>query len=190
MKIGMITGAGARHRVAAADLLLVQSRVRETIERLVPEHDPDVVGLSVMTFQRKTAKGIIDLVRARPPHAHIVVGGYDPSLAPEAYTEGPDRGVDFRCCEGRGRLPETVKLFYRKSRSRQHRLNSIHPITRLMTWRIGFGGLQACSARRAMRRCSILALRLWSRCEHHHSGTNSTSSMKVTRPHAANVTST
>ena len=33
------------HRVAAADLLLVQSRVRETVERLVAEHEPDVVGL-------------------------------------------------------------------------------------------------------------------------------------------------
>jgi hypothetical protein len=57
------------HRVAAADLLLVQDRVRETVERLVAEHEPDVVGLSVMTFQRKTAKGIIDLVRTRRPRA-------------------------------------------------------------------------------------------------------------------------
>src|SRR5215467_12337425 len=85
----------SHHRVAAADLLLVQNRVRETVERLVAEHQPDIVGLSVMTFQRKTAKGIIDLVRTRRPHARVVVGGYDPSLAPEAYTEDPDGGVDF-----------------------------------------------------------------------------------------------
>src|SRR6266481_1031237 len=83
------------HPVAAEDLLLVQNRVRETVERLVAEHEPDVVGLSVMTFQRKTAKGIIDLVRTRRPRARVVVGGYDPSLAPEAYTEDPDGGVDF-----------------------------------------------------------------------------------------------
>src|SRR5246127_3970881 len=83
------------HRVAAADLVLVQNRVRETVERLVAEHEPDVLGLSVMTFQRKTAKSIIDLVRTRCPRARVVVGGYDPSLAPEAYTEDPDGGVDF-----------------------------------------------------------------------------------------------
>src|ERR1700761_9491871 len=83
------------HRVAAADLLLVQNRVRETVERLVAEHEPAVVGLSVMTFQRKTAKGIINLVRARRPRARVVVGGYDPSLAPAAYTEDPAGGVDF-----------------------------------------------------------------------------------------------
>jgi hypothetical protein len=83
------------HRVAAADLLLVQNRGRESVERLVAEHEPDVVGLSVMTFQRKTAKGIIDLVRTRRPRARIVVGGYDPSLAPEVYG---DRGSGDSCC--------------------------------------------------------------------------------------------
>src|ERR1700719_1178823 len=55
------------HRVGAANLLLVHDRVRETVERLVAEHEPDVVGLSVMTFQRKTAKGLIDLVRPPRP---------------------------------------------------------------------------------------------------------------------------
>src|SRR5438552_7821735 len=61
------------HRVAVADLVLVQSRVRETVERLVREVSPDVVGLSVMTFQRKTAKKIIDLIRALKPKVRIAV---------------------------------------------------------------------------------------------------------------------
>src|SRR5271155_3405963 len=73
------------HRVAVADLILVQRRVRETITRLVRELDPEVVGLSIMTFQRRTADRIIALVRALRPGVKIVVGGYDPSLAPEAY---------------------------------------------------------------------------------------------------------
>ena len=45
----------AHHRVAVADLILVQTRARETVERLVRELKPDPVGLSVMTFQRRTA---------------------------------------------------------------------------------------------------------------------------------------
>src|SRR5688500_7203498 len=69
------------HRVSVADLILVQRRVRETVERLVRELEPDLVGLSVMTFQRRTARRIIALVRALRPTARIVVGGYDPSLA-------------------------------------------------------------------------------------------------------------
>jgi len=83
------------HQVAVADLILVQRRVRETVENLVREWQPDVVGLSVMTFQRKTAFKIIELVRSLRPGVRIVVGGYDPSLATGAYTEHSRAAVDF-----------------------------------------------------------------------------------------------
>ena len=81
------------HKIAVCDLILVQRRVRETVERLVRELNPDVVGLSVMTFQRGTALRIIELIRTVRPLTRIVVGGYDPSLAPEPYMG--DTGVDF-----------------------------------------------------------------------------------------------
>src|SRR5215813_11353467 len=64
------------HKVAVADLILVQRQVRETVLRLLSERRPDVVGLSVMTFQRRTAKRLIELIRAKVPEAKIVVGGY------------------------------------------------------------------------------------------------------------------
>src|SRR2546423_12611030 len=83
------------HRVAIADLILVQDRVRETVEQLVAEHQPDVVGLSVMTFQRKTAGRIIDLIRGLKPDVRVAVGGYDPSLAAGAYTTNDAGRVDF-----------------------------------------------------------------------------------------------
>ncbi len=57
----------AHHRVAVADLILVQREVRQTVERLMREWAPEIVGLSVMTFQRKTAMRIIALVRALKP---------------------------------------------------------------------------------------------------------------------------
>ncbi|HVO13548.1 MAG TPA: radical SAM protein [Vicinamibacteria bacterium] len=82
------------HRVAVADLVLVQGRVAATVESLVRERQPDVVGLSVMTFQRRTAQRVVRLVRALRPQARIVVGGYDPSLAPEAWAR-PEDGSDF-----------------------------------------------------------------------------------------------
>ena len=82
------------HEVAIADLILAQSSVRSTVERLVREHRPDLVGLSVMTYQRGTARRIISLIRSLRPEARIVVGGYDPSLAPEAYLH-PSLGIDF-----------------------------------------------------------------------------------------------
>jgi len=73
------------HRAAIADLILVQGRVGETVSRLVHDLEPDVVGLSVMTFQRATALKIAEHVRRLRPSARIVAGGYDPSLAPDAY---------------------------------------------------------------------------------------------------------
>src|SRR5713101_3236396 len=81
------------HRVAVADLVLVQSSVRSTVERLVRELEPDVVGLSVMTFQRATALRIARLIRVLRPSARLVVGGYDTSLAPDPYVSCPD--IDF-----------------------------------------------------------------------------------------------
>ena len=93
----------AHHRVAVADLILVQSRVRETVERLVREIEPDLVGLSVMTLQRRTALQLITLIRRLRPGVRIVVGGYDPSLAPEAYTDASDSTPDF-LVRGEGEL--------------------------------------------------------------------------------------
>ena len=90
------------HRVAVADLILVQNSVRATVERLMIEVEPDVVGLSVMTFQRKTALKIVQLVRSLRPDVRVVVGGYDPSLAPEAYT-GEGNGIDY-IVRGEGEL--------------------------------------------------------------------------------------
>src|SRR5690349_14706682 len=81
------------HDVAIADLVLVQDTVPATVARLVRERRPGVVGLSVMTFQRHTARRVIGLIRALQPGTTIVVGGYDPSLAPEVY-EAPEFGVD------------------------------------------------------------------------------------------------
>lgn len=82
------------HEVAVADLILVRQKVRQTVERLLAELEPEVVGLSIMTFQRRTALKICEMVRAARPSAHIVVGGYDPSLAPEAYACASPPPVD------------------------------------------------------------------------------------------------
>jgi anaerobic magnesium-protoporphyrin IX monomethyl ester cyclase len=83
----------AHHRVAIADLILARGSMRATVERLVRDHEPAVVGLSVMTFQRATALQVARLVRMLRPGVKVVVGGYDPSLATEPYEASPD--VDF-----------------------------------------------------------------------------------------------
>src|SRR5262245_35170195 len=121
------------HQVAIADLILAQSHVRSTVERLVRDVQPEVVGLSVMTFQRETAFKIARLIRALRPATKIVVGGYDPTLAPEAYK--PVADIDFivrgegeqtfsdllRALEaGGGRFQTIAGLSYREDSSFVH----------------------------------------------------------------------
>jgi radical SAM superfamily enzyme YgiQ (UPF0313 family) len=84
----------SHHEVAIADLILVQKQVRQTVTNLVRNWRPGLVGLSIMTFQRQTARKIIRLLRELSPDIPIVVGGYDPSLAVEEYTNF-EYPVDF-----------------------------------------------------------------------------------------------
>src|SRR5262245_13892964 len=114
------------HQVSIADLVLVQASVQSTVERLVQDLQPDVVGLSVMTFQRATALRIARLVKTLRPSARIVAGGYDPSLAPDAYETCDD--IDFivrgegeqtlcmllRALENDGRLDAIPGLSHRR----------------------------------------------------------------------------
>src|SRR6476646_10663107 len=73
--ISLAGNVDAHHRVAVADLILVQRNVHDTVVRLM---------------------------RSIKPSVRIVMGGYDPSLAPEKY-EDPALGVDF-LVRGEGEL--------------------------------------------------------------------------------------
>jgi radical SAM superfamily enzyme YgiQ (UPF0313 family) len=90
----LAANGGAHHQFSIADLILAQQSVVPTVERLMRDHDPEVVGLSVMTFQRRTALRLVQLIRRIKRSVVIVAGGYDPSLATAAY-DNPDDGVDF-----------------------------------------------------------------------------------------------
>jgi len=116
-----------RHQVAVADLVLVQNNVRSTVERLVRDLRPDVVGLSVMTFQRATAFTIARLVKTLRPTARIVAGGYDPSLAPDAYEGCAD--VDFIVRgEGEHTLCALLRALEADDESRIPNPKSLHAI--------------------------------------------------------------
>ena len=133
------------HRVAVADLILAQGHVLSTVERLMRDLRPDLVGLSVMTFQRRTALRLVAHMKQWRPDLKVVVGGYDPSLAPEAYAGGAT-GVDaivrgegevtfreyLRAIEGRdaGRLPGVAGLSWRDASGRMVH-NADRPVSRL-----------------------------------------------------------
>ena len=90
-----------QHRVAVADLILVQGRVTATVDRLLAEHQPDVVGLSVMTFQRRTALRLIERIR-------------------RAAARGADRRRRLRSEPRAGRLTDVRRRLHRPRRRRDH----------------------------------------------------------------------
>ena len=118
------------HRVAVADLVLVQRRVRETVERLVRELEPHVVGLSIMTFQRHTARKIVALVRALRPDVRVVVGGYDPSLATSVY-ENPAWDIDV-IVRGEGDI--TFREVIRRTVPERERITSDSVVAPRLPW--------------------------------------------------------
>ena len=79
---------GARVRVM--DLRLARD-VEATVERLMLELDPHVVGVSSMTFQYPSALRIADQVRCLKPSVRTVLGGYHPTVAHPTLSD--DRGA-------------------------------------------------------------------------------------------------
>jgi anaerobic magnesium-protoporphyrin IX monomethyl ester cyclase len=142
------------HDVAVADLILAQDRVPQTVERLVRHLRPQVVGLSVMTFQRRTAFRLIQLIRRWLPSVRIVVGGYDPSLAPDAYAN-PSTGVDFVVRgEGEATFSELLRALEDDERG-----SGCQAITGL-SWRAERGGPMTHNPDRAVSRLRRGELRL------------------------------
>lgn len=96
-----------------------------------------------MTFQRKTAKAIIGLVRSLRSNVRVAVGGYDPSMAPEAYTEDSANFVDFvvrgegettfrellRALESENRYERILGLSFREQGRFRH--NPDRPVNKL-----------------------------------------------------------
>ena len=79
------------HTSPSRTSILVQDRVVETVERLVRERRPDVVGLSVMTFQRRTALRLIACIRALLPQAASSSAATTQAWRRDAYAR-PARG--------------------------------------------------------------------------------------------------
>ena len=108
------------HRIAVADLILVARRIRATVEELMERIQPDLVS-----------------------NVRVAVGGYDPSMAPEAYTEDSANFVDFvvrgegettfrellRALESENRYERILGLSFREQGRFRH--NPDRPVNKL-----------------------------------------------------------
>ena len=85
-----------RHSVRIADLIRKRRSVKRFIVRTLHRFEPQLVGLSAMTWQYDTCRKIIRLIKSTFPDTRIVLGGYHATLMYEEIASGPDAPlIDF-----------------------------------------------------------------------------------------------
>lgn len=98
------------HEVRIVDLVLVHKNIRSWLNKLLTEFHPELIGVSSMSFQYKSALEVMSICRASAPEAHIVLGGYHASLAYAELTEGKEPPFDYLVRgEGEQALPALVE---------------------------------------------------------------------------------
>lgn len=76
--------------VKIIDLNLKNKRVSRTIAQLVKDYQPDLVGLSAMSFQFETAGRLARLIKEMAPQTKIAAGGYHATLLHREISESED----------------------------------------------------------------------------------------------------
>ena len=76
------------HEVRIADLVLVHKNIRSWLRRFLEEFRPELIGISSMSFQYKSALEVMSICRESAAGAKIVLGGYHASLACAELTAG------------------------------------------------------------------------------------------------------
>jgi anaerobic magnesium-protoporphyrin IX monomethyl ester cyclase len=90
LAISSIAGNIEGHTVSIADLILRRDNIVDTIKELIRKYQPDVVGLSAMSFQFPTAKEIASLIKGLNKDIAIVLGGYHATLMYEEICKGEE----------------------------------------------------------------------------------------------------
>ncbi len=76
--------------VKIIDFTLQNKRIGRQLEKLIHEYEPDLIGLSAMSFQFQTAMALAKIIRRVAPLTRIAVGGYHPTLLYREISESPD----------------------------------------------------------------------------------------------------
>jgi len=82
--------------VKIADLLPVRNKYNEYVLKLLKSYWPDLVGLSFMSFQYRSALKIAKIVKDYDKNIKVVAGGYHPTLMSDEMLESPKfQDIDF-----------------------------------------------------------------------------------------------
>lgn len=82
--------------IKVADLVLIRRGVEDYVLKLLRRLSPDVVGLSCMSFQYRSAIKLARLVKSYDKNILVVMGGYHPTLMYEEISSSPEsQFIDF-----------------------------------------------------------------------------------------------
>ncbi|MDP6381497.1 MAG: cobalamin-dependent protein, partial [Phycisphaerae bacterium] len=83
LALASLAGNAPGHDVWLADLIHVRDMVRPSVLELLKTYEPQVVGLSAMSFQYDTALQIAKLIRQTDSSIKMLLGGYHATLMSE-----------------------------------------------------------------------------------------------------------
>ncbi len=83
-------------KVGTVDLVLVKKKFTKYVQYFVKKFQPDLIGLSCMTFQYQTAMKIAKIIKEMNDSIKIAIGGYHPTLTyQEIITSQNAKYLDF-----------------------------------------------------------------------------------------------
>ena len=118
-----------KNEVFIIDLIRKRRQIRRYLTRRLIKIQPDLVGLSAMTWQYDTCVKLIKLIKTLLPHVKVAVGGYHATLMYEEIAAAREvRWIDFlirgegeetfkrlaRALEGNDRIEAIPSLSYKK----------------------------------------------------------------------------
>jgi radical SAM superfamily enzyme YgiQ (UPF0313 family) len=84
------------HTVKSVDLVFHNRNIRRYLEGILNDFQPEMIGLSAMSYQYDSALRVSRICRSILPAAKIALGGYHASLMYHKIGEGPDQdNFDF-----------------------------------------------------------------------------------------------
>lgn len=104
----------SEHEVRIADLVLVHKNIRSWLQTLLAQFQPELIGISSMSFQYRSALTVMSICRQCAPQAKIVLGGYHATLSyQELASQSPPFDYLIRG-EGERALPALVQALEEK----------------------------------------------------------------------------
>jgi len=117
------------HEVYLIDLVRKRRNISAYLTKTLKKINPDLIGLSAMTWQYTTSLAVMGLIKTILPHVKIAVGGYHATLMSGEMAASPEsKDVDFiirgegeepfrrlaNALEGRDKLGDIPSLSYKR----------------------------------------------------------------------------